>query len=208
MQRSKSARYESAVMRQGYVNQWKVDLCHTPIRQCPFFCLAVFCGPCVSYKIRQRVLYNDMSRYVCCGGFCPCSGKMKEQECPECCLCLEVWCCFAQSVASSRFMIQDELRVQTSKCDNCIIGTMVFFQYLACVCHIVACLTNVSEIDDLAQLVDCIADALYISVCACMQTQHKVELDYRDGKLAPQAGVQVAAPTGQQMVRPPGNYHN
>lgn len=45
-------------------------------------------------------------RYICCNGGCPCSGRMGESSSPECCLCLEVWCCFAQSVASTRFMIQ------------------------------------------------------------------------------------------------------
>ena len=38
---------------------------------------------------------------------------------------VQVCFCFAQSVASTRFMIQDELRIQTTKCDNCIIGTMI-----------------------------------------------------------------------------------
>jgi hypothetical protein len=34
----------------------------------------------------------------------------------------QVFFCFAQSVASTRWMIQDELRLETTKCDNCIIG--------------------------------------------------------------------------------------
>jgi hypothetical protein len=39
-------------------------------------------------------------------------------------LCLlQVTCCFAQSVASTRWMIQDELGIQNTQCDNCIIGT-------------------------------------------------------------------------------------
>jgi len=29
------------------------------------------------------------------------------------------------------------------------------------------------EINDLAQLLDCVADVLWCTVCACMQTQHK-----------------------------------
>lgn len=35
----------------------------------------------------------------------------------------QVTCCFAQSVAATRWAIQDELRLQTTPCDNCIIGT-------------------------------------------------------------------------------------
>ena len=62
-------------------------------------------------------------RYICCNGTCPCSGRCGEQKNPQCCLCLEVTCCFAQSVAATRWLIQDELRLQTTSCDNCIIGT-------------------------------------------------------------------------------------
>ncbi|GFH18589.1 uncharacterized protein HaLaN_15419, partial [Haematococcus lacustris] len=66
--------------------------------------------------------------YICCNGACPCSGRMGESSNPECCLCMEVMCCFAQSVASTRFMIMDELRLETTACDNCLIGTMICLQ--------------------------------------------------------------------------------
>ena len=36
---------------------------------------------------------------ICCAGHCPCSGRMKEQECPEVCLGLEV-CLLACSLLS------------------------------------------------------------------------------------------------------------
>lgn len=223
-------------------------------------------------------------RYICCNGTCPCSGRCGEQNAPEFCLAMEVCCCFAQSVAATRWGIQDELRLQTTQCDNCIIGTsewssrnapgtaarvgaagldgssvraqasaiarflktacclsscvcaaVIFAQYFACLCSIAACLTGEpsqlvcrapsqgtavchapcpgfvdtaagglahstsactptadgsvaatwlhvaavatpagsDEINQLAQLLDCIADILWCSVCACMQTQHK-----------------------------------
>lgn len=35
--------------------------------------------------------------------------------------CCQVCLCFANSVASTRFMLQDEFNLQTTKCDNCII---------------------------------------------------------------------------------------
>ncbi|MBA0593443.1 hypothetical protein Gorai_010386, partial [Gossypium raimondii] len=53
-------------------------------------CLAFWCGPCVSYMLRKRALYNDMSRYTCCAGYMPCSGRCGESKCPEFCLCTEV----------------------------------------------------------------------------------------------------------------------
>ena len=35
---------------------------------------------------------------------------------------VQVCFCFTQSVASTRWMIQDEQRIQNTKCDNCLIG--------------------------------------------------------------------------------------
>jgi hypothetical protein len=32
-----------------------------------------------------------------------------------------VFCCFGNSVASTRFLLQDEFNIQTTQCDNCII---------------------------------------------------------------------------------------
>lgn len=53
-------------------------------------CLSAFCSWCVSYHLRKRVLRGDMTRYICCMGDYPCSGRCGEQSAPECCLCLEV----------------------------------------------------------------------------------------------------------------------
>ena len=53
-------------------------------------CLSVFCPCCVSYHLRKRVLRGDMSRYLCCNGDWPCSGRCGEQSAPEFCLGLEV----------------------------------------------------------------------------------------------------------------------
>merc|ERR1719217_260238 len=118
----------------------------------------MLCAPCASYSVRKQLLYHDMRRYICCGGACPCSGRLGEESCPEICLGLETLCCFAQSVATSRFMIQDEMLVQTTKCDNCIIGTMVALQYLACIFQIAACLLQNEDLQSFADLLNVIAD--------------------------------------------------
>jgi hypothetical protein len=34
---------------------------------------------------------------------------------------VQVFCCFGNSVASTRFLLQDEFNIQTTQCDNCII---------------------------------------------------------------------------------------
>jgi hypothetical protein len=36
-------------------------------------------------------------------------------------LYFQVFLCFGNSVASTRFLLQDEFNIQTTQCDNCII---------------------------------------------------------------------------------------
>lgn len=57
------------------------------------FCYAIFCSSCASFTNRRKALRGDMTRYICCNGDWPCSGKMKEQSCPNFCLCTEVCSC-------------------------------------------------------------------------------------------------------------------
>ncbi|KAK9053126.1 hypothetical protein SSX86_029756 [Deinandra increscens subsp. villosa] len=160
-------------------------------------------GPCASYNLRKRALYDDMSRYTCCGGYMPCSGKCGERKCPVFCLCTEVFCCFGNSVASTRFLLQDEFNIQTTKCDNCIIGCMVCLQQIACIFSIIACIVGSDELNELSQLLNCLADLVFCSVCSCMQTQHKVEMDKRDGKL----GIRpMDVPPVQEMSRIDQSY--
>lgn len=54
------------------------------------------------------------------------------------------------------------------------------------------------EIQEASQLLNCLSDMVYCTVCACMQTQHKIEMDKRDGKFGPQP---MAVPPVQQMSR-------
>lgn len=190
---------EKMEMRQHYRNLWHTDILDAPAADPLFCCFSFWCGPCASYLLRKRALYDDMSRYTCCGGYMPCSGKFGESQCPEFCLCTEVFLCFNNSVASTRFMIQDEFNIQTTECDNCIIGFMFCLQQLACICSLIACLIGGDEISEIADLLRCLSDLVYCVVCPCMQTQHKVELDKRDGQ---HGGPPVmAVPPTQQMSR-------
>lgn len=70
--------------------------------------------------------------------------------------------------------------VQNSQCDNCLIGCAVFLQYLSCICDLAACVSGSEELAACAHVVDCCADYVWCSVCACMIAQHKKQLDYRD----------------------------
>jgi len=199
---SKDPRIVGNERRQAYQNFWQVALMSACLEK-PGWCLfSALCPCCSSYSVRKQLLYNDMRRYVCCGGACPCSGKMGEQSAPEFCLAMETVCCFAQSVASSRFMIQDEMLVQTTKCDNCIIGTMIALQYAACLFSIAAMLMQNDSLRELSAMLNLISDMVYCSVCACMQTQHKAQLDVRDGVVPPKEGIIMVAPPVMAMIRP------
>ncbi|MBA0554104.1 hypothetical protein Golob_013230, partial [Gossypium lobatum] len=122
-------------------------------------------GPCASYMLRKRALYGDMSRYTCCAGYMPCSGRCGESKCPEFCLCTEVgeevFLCFGNSVASTRFLLQDEFNIQTTKCDNCIIGFMFCLQQIACIFSLVAMIVGSDEIQEASQILSCLADMVY-----------------------------------------------
>ncbi|KAI7742307.1 hypothetical protein M8C21_018786 [Ambrosia artemisiifolia] len=184
--------------RKSYRFLWHTTLINTICADTPYCCFALFCGPCASYKLRKRALYGDMSRYTCCGGYMPCSGKCGERKCPKFCLCTEVLFCFGTSVASTRFMLQDELNIQTTKCDNCIIGCMVCLQQVACIFSIAACIFRSDELKEASQILNCLADLVFCSVCSCMQTQHKVEMDKRDGKFGT---LPMEVPPVQKMSR-------
>jgi len=147
-----------------------------------------------------------MNRYQCCNGLCPCSGRCGEQKCPSFCLGVEVALCFTLSVQTTRYMIQDELRIHTTKCDNCIIITMIVLEYLACIFHIIACITGSDEIRMAANILQIISDVVWCTVCACMQTQHKIELDERDKN---PGSIQMQAPPQQHIQMgggPPPGY--
>ncbi|XP_073026818.1 uncharacterized protein [Primulina eburnea] len=189
---------EKMQQRQNYRNLWHTDLMRTIQNDPPYCCFALWCGPCVSYMLRKRALYNDMSRYVCCAGYMPCSGRCGESRCPEFCLATEAFLCFGNSVASTRFLLQDEFNIQTTQCDNCIIGFMFCLQQIACIFSIVAMIVGIEELSEASQILSCLSDMVYCSVCACMQTQHKIEMDKRDGKFGPQP---MMAPNVQQMSR-------
>lgn len=166
--------------KSAYNNTWQADLMSTPFKDPLCCCTALFCPWCTSYTLRKRALHGDMARYLCCNGDCPCSGRMGEQSCPTFCLATEVACCFPQSVASTRWLLQDEMRIMNTQCDNCIIGTMIAMQYLSCLFSCAACITGNDALIELANVLDCIADSLYVSVCACMQTQHHRQIKARD----------------------------
>lgn len=133
-------------------------------------CIGSIVCPCVaSFVLRKQQLRGDLSQYTCCNGYLPCSGRCGESSCPSVCLALESTCCFTLSVASTRFAIQDEMMIANTPCDNCIIGTMVVLNQLACICSI--CAIFFEELENLADCLVCASDICFCTVCACMQVR-------------------------------------
>jgi hypothetical protein len=141
-----AAKYDRMQGRSNYPREFQTQLITAPCASPLYCCYATFCCWCASFQQRKQLLYGDLSRYICCAGACPCSGRMGEQKCPELCLAMESSLCFPQSVASTRYALQDELRIQNTPFDNCVIGTMIAAAYLSCVCSIAACISGSDEV--------------------------------------------------------------
>ncbi|WVZ11939.1 hypothetical protein V8G54_016469, partial [Vigna mungo] len=122
--------------------------------------------------------------------------------------------------ASLRRNLIDELRMSSFFIAMPIKGFMFCLQQLACIFSIIACIVGNSELREASRLLSCLADFVYcitdFSLCslsllfdwcvpACsingiyLQTQHKTEMDKRDGKFGPQPIMGV--PNAQQMSR-------
>ncbi|KAL2902748.1 Glycine-rich protein A3 [Bienertia sinuspersici] len=207
-------------VRQNYRNFWHTDLLRTIQADTPYCCLSLFCSPCVSYMLRKRALYNDMSRYVCCAGYMPCSGRCGESRCPEFCLATENL--FSSPCPYISWAVKAKLLKD--------LGFYVLFEPNSM--HIFDSSNDCGKSRNprSISILSCLADMVYCTVCACMQgklvchsrkvmvfigeivrergrwlgcrawelTQHKIEMDKRDGKFGPQP---MAVPPVQQMSR-------
>ena len=90
------------------------------------------------------------------------SGRCGESRCPNFCLGVEVCLCFSNSVASTRWLLQDEQHLSNTKCDNCIIATTVAIQYISCIFSLLAiCIDGLQEA---ACILDWTADMLWCSM--------------------------------------------
>lgn len=89
-------RIQSLQQAAEYRNEWQTSVARAPLSHCLWCCYSVLCPPCASFAIRKQILGGDMSRYRCCGGMMPCSGRCGEEHCPSLCLFAETCCVSAQ----------------------------------------------------------------------------------------------------------------
>ncbi|CAF2058083.1 unnamed protein product [Brassica napus] len=168
-------------LRQSYRNVWQSDLMSTVTADTPYCCFSCFCGPCVSYLLRKRALYNDMSRYTCCGGYMPCSGRCGESKCPQLCLATEhllALCCKMNSTSTqhnatiaSLYSSSFSLRLYFHEYYCVYYRSHIFFaasqgfmfclNQIPCIFSLVACIVGSDELSEASQLLSCLADMVY-----------------------------------------------
>ena len=100
-------------------------------------------------------------------------------------------------------MLQDEMQIGNSKCDDALICFVIACEWAACILSFID--------DEAAMIAHNASDVVYCSVCACMQAQHKAQLDARDQGTVPtfttHTHVTMNPPPAQQMVMmPQGAY--
>eukprot|EP00924_Labyrinthula_sp_SR-Ha-C_P008513 maker-scaffold_32-snap-gene-2.65-mRNA-1 protein AED:0.02 eAED:0.02 QI:438/1/1/1/1/1/3/65/203 len=179
--------------RYGYANEWQVKMKNAPCANPGCCCYGYLCSCCATISARCWALDNDMTKYTCCQSkykFC----GIPPDNChkwgpPQCCLCLEAFCCTGISMSATRQYIADEKNIQPDPCDNRIIRCNNYLQLLRCFCNILAALTEIEAIDMLADIIDIIAECFFMLVMGCMTSQVWEELkdgSMKTGKGAPE----------------------
>jgi len=190
-----------------YGNTFSMTMCDAVTQGQPCCILGTIpcCVPCVQFKMREKALTqvgNGMSDYICGQGYLPACccwrpGKMGEQSCPEVCLFCEGCCCPGLAVSATRMLTMDAYQIQPDPCDNKIIQFNNCMQILSCFCHILAILEPSCR--ECADIVDCIADAVFFSTVGCMTAQTYYELEKRKdggGEIVAAQGVVVGTVAG------------
>eukprot|EP00055_Hartaetosiga_balthica_P002450 m.4011 g.4011 ORF g.4011 m.4011 type:complete len:188 (+) comp2159_c0_seq1:262-825(+) len=165
------------VDRSEYPNQWEAGFWTAPCMDPLYFCFALACSPCSAFHLRQRLYGYDMSRYECCAGTyklpCECC-YCRDSDLPVVLLCCEVMLFHPCSIMGTRMALQDELQLKNTCCDNVLLAIIGFVRLLAQILKWIGCRAQ-------AECCTCLGDTVFTCVCACIQTQNKLQLDYRDG---------------------------
>lgn len=186
----------------GYNQKFDISLCETP---CKAPCCWLVSMPCLcpaQIHLRYKSLNHvepgsGWKNYMCCQGYfggCCClqPGKCCDKTCPVPCMCLEAFCCPGLAASASGNVIREAYRlgldeddVRLIRCSNCL-------QVLSCLCFCVSMLTPCEGDDQLAAIVDLVADVVFCCVSGCMTAQVYHEIGLRE---------KMSAPTRERMDR-------
>lgn len=193
---------------QDNANTWQIPMKDAPCKGQPCCCISTLpwgCACCAQYKLRGDALNqvgNGMTDYICGQGYYPAClcfrpGQMGEKSMPEVCLCCEVVCCPGMASSATKFLVMDAYQIMPDPCDNKIIAFSNCLQIAACICNILAIF--IEPLREAAQILDCIADAVFFSTLGCMAAQVDAELKYQLNK-----GAAGAAPAPPIATAPAG----
>ena len=176
-------------------SKFEISLCETPCKVPLCWLASMACLCPAQIHLRHKALnhvhpQSGWKDYKCCQGIfrgCCCfqPGKMGESTCPVPCMCLEAFCCPGLAVSASAIVIRrqyalglDEDDVRLIRCSNCL-------QIFSCVFRLISIFTPCEGDDQLARIVDIIADVVFCSVSGCMTAQVYNEISKREKMNAP-----------------------
>jgi hypothetical protein len=179
-----------------------ISLCETPCKTPCCWLGSMICLCPAQIHLRHKALNHvqpnsGWKNYKCCQGYfggCCCiqPGQMCDTTCPVCCMTLEAFCCTGLAVSASANVLReahglglDEDDVRLIRCSNCL-------QMCSCLLTLVSRCTECQADDQLARIVDVIADVVFCCVSGCMTAQVYHEIAKQE---------QLAAPTRQRMDR-------
>lgn len=173
----------------GNNGRFAVSMCDAATEEWAWCCVACLplTFPCVQTHLRYQVLNHvapgsEWSTYMCCQGYIPAClcfspGNCFEQDAPRTCMCLEAYCCPGLAISSTRFLIMDKYNLMPDPCDNRLVRANNCIQLLSCFCHIAAHFDR--NLADLENLVDILADLVFLCTAAMMTAQVAHEIKFR-----------------------------
>ncbi len=171
-------------------NEWKTSMMNSCCSS-PAFCAFACVCPCIPMWQQRMAIIGENGKYQCCLGYFPCLTM----ECPVPCYCCEMFCCPGIAASVNRMFVMSALQIKPDPCDQCIICCSNIMQ-------IVACLARIFCSQQLADALDCVADLVFCSVLACMQTQTQFEIEQNPQTLGQWPTIQQNefGPKKQNMV--------
>ena len=100
--------------------------------------------------------------------------------------------CVGAAVSATSGVIRQEYQLGLDEDDVKLIRCNNILQCAACLCTIIACLTPCEGDDAFAEILNCIADAVFCAVSGCMTAQAYREINLRE---------KMNAPGGNEMQR-------
>lgn len=184
-------------------NTFKTSMKDAPMKDPAVCCVGFCCNPCMGCYMRKKALGGDLGLYMCCQGYAdglccghPKAGSYGDTGNPVCMAC-EMLCCPGLATSATRQYVMDQYDLASDPCDRQIIRFNNFMQMLSCICYTLAIF--VPECRDIAEIIGCIADLVFLATAGCMFAQTNYELTEREknGTLS-----QVHRGGGQAMTAP------